>query len=92
MDGDTAELLARWFNENGSWMSQAGVIAAVEDYGTYLSGIEIDSGRVGGVSAGLAGAAGIAAAVLTVGAVAAFILAGTGKLDVPRGKREDADG
>jgi len=92
MDEDTAELLARWFNENGSWMSQAGVIAAVEDYGTYLSGIEIDSGYVGGVPAGLAGAAGIAAAVLTVGAVAAFIVAGTGKIDASRKKRGNADG
>ena len=92
MEEETAELMARWFNENGSWMRQAGVITDVEDYGTYLSGIEIDAGRVGGVSAGLAGAAGIAAAVLAAGAVAAFILAGTGKLDAPRKKREDADG
>jgi hypothetical protein len=91
MDEDTAELLARWFNENADWMRQAGVITEVEDYGTYLSGRMIESGRVANVSVPLAAAAGIAAALLTAGAVAVFILAGTGRLDRPAGKREDKD-
>lgn len=91
MDEDTAELLARWFNENAGWMRQAGVITEVEDYGTYLSGRMIESGRVANVSVPLAAAAGIAAALLTAGAVAVFILAGTGRLDRPAGKREDED-
>ena len=43
------------------------------------------------VSVPLAAAAGIAAALLTAGAVAVFILAGTGRLDRPAGKREDKD-
>lgn len=89
LDDDAKEILVRWFNENAEWMSQAGVLAAVEDYSIYLSPIGIDAGHVGGVSAGLAAAAGIAAAVLIAAAVVLFVLAGTGKLDAPRKESGD---
>ena len=81
LDDDTKEILVRWFNENAEWMSRAGVFTAVEDNSIYLSAVGIEAGRVGGVPAGLAAAAGIGAAVLIAAAVVLFILAGTGKLD-----------
>jgi hypothetical protein len=31
-----SELLQSWFEDNASWMSQSGVISAVEDYDEYL--------------------------------------------------------
>lgn len=50
LDDSTASLLSDWFTRNGAWMSQSGLIAAVENYGTYLSGYMIDTGSVGAVS------------------------------------------
>lgn len=87
---EEAGLLARWFEENAAWMSRAGVITAVENYGDYLSGVMIDAGGIGTVSKGLAAAAGIAAAALMVYAAAEFTLAGAGVYDRPR-KKEGGD-
>lgn len=92
MDEDTAALLAQWFSDNAGWMSQAGVISAIENYGDYLSGVMIDISGIGSVSVTAAIAAGIAAAALIIYAVAEFTLIGLGRYDKPRKKREDAHG
>lgn len=56
---EVSQLLAQWFADNGTWMSQSGLIAAVEDYNTYLCGQMIDTTLVGSVG-------NTAAAVLTI--------------------------
>ncbi len=88
---DTAAILSEWFSENAGWMSQAGVITAVENYGDYLSGLMIDTGGIGSVSVGMAVTAAVLAALLLVYAVAEFILIGLGRYDKPR-RKEDAHG
>lgn len=79
LDETTAQLFADWFNDNASWMSQAGVITAVENYGDYLNGVMIESGRVGGMSGGASVGLTAAALVLAALSAAGFIIAGTGK-------------
>jgi hypothetical protein len=49
-DDTTAALLSQWFDDNASWMSQSGVISAVEDYSEYLCPVMIQANRVGSVS------------------------------------------
>lgn len=76
MDEDTAQLLADWFNENAEWMSRSGLIAAVENYSTYLCVYQIDTGAVGSVSTGTAVTLSlIAAALIAYAVVEAFVLA-----------------
>ena len=84
MDEDAAALLAQWFNENAGWMSRTGVITAVENYGTYLSGVMIDTAGIGGVSVTAAVAVGIAAGALLVYAAAECVLVGRGYYDKKR--------
>lgn len=79
MDEALAQLFADWFNENGDWMSRAGVISQVNNYGDYLSGMVIDAGRVGNVSRPAAIGMSIGAAVLLVYAVAELCLVSAGK-------------
>lgn len=81
---DEEALLSQWFSDNASWMSQSGVISAVENYGDYLSGRMIDTGSVAGVSVGAAVAAGAAAALLLIYAVVELVLVGLGTYDKPR--------
>lgn len=66
LDEDTAALLSAWFSNNAGWMSQSGLIAAVEDYGTYLSGYMIDTGSTGAVGTS-------AAIIMTVIAAALIV-------------------
>lgn len=89
MDEGTAALLAQWFSDNAGWMSQAGVISAIENYGDYLSGVMIDTAGIGNVSVTFAVAAAVLAGLLLVYAVAEFTLIGTGFYAKPR--RSDAD-
>lgn len=86
IDEATAQLLADWFNDNAEWMSRAGVITAVDNYGDYLNSEMILSGRVGGVSWGASMTVTILAAALLVYAVAELYLLGTGRYD-GKGKR-----
>lgn len=86
IDEATAQLLADWFNDNAEWMSRAGVITAVDNYGDYLNSEMILSGRIGGMSWGASLTVTIAAAVLLVYAVAELYLLGTGRYD-GKGKR-----
>lgn len=86
MDGDLAQLFADWFNENGAWMSRAGVISEVSNYGEYLSGMVIDTGRVGNVSRPAAVGMSVGAAALIVYAAAELCLVGTGKYGGRKGK------
>ncbi len=79
LDEAAAQLFADWFNDNAAWMSQAGVITAVENYGDYLSGVMIESGRMGGMSAGVSVGLTAAALVLAVFSVAGFVAAAAGK-------------
>lgn len=79
LDEDTAQLFADWFNDNASWMSQAGVITAVENYGTYLNGVMLCSGSIGGMDCGLSLGLTVAALVLTVCGIAGAVVAIAGK-------------
>ena len=89
MTEDTAALMAQWFGENATWMSQAGVITAVTNYGDYLSGVMIDTAGIGSVSVTAAVTAAVIAAALLIYAVAEFVLAGLGRYDKPRKKKEE---
>lgn len=89
-DEAVAQLMVDWFNENASWMSQAGVISTVEDYSVYLDSEILAVDQVRNVSYALAVAAAAAAVALLVYAAAELTLAGLGKYnDRPR-RRADA--
>ncbi len=85
---EAAALLAQWFEDNASWMSQSGVIGAVEDYETYLGAVMIDSGTVGSVSYPSAVAMTLIAALLIVFAVVEIVFFCAGRYDLP-GKGKD---
>jgi hypothetical protein len=63
-----SELLSQWFEDNASWMSQSGVIAAVENYSDYLCPVMIQANRIGSMSY-------TAALWLSIGALALVIYA-----------------
>ena len=89
LDEDAAALLAQWFSDNAGWMSQAGVIAAIDNYGDYLSGVMIDTTGIGGVSVTAAVTAAVLAGLFLVYAVVEFVLVGTGFYTKPRGKENN---
>lgn len=84
LDEPVAALLSQWFSNNAGWMSRSGLIAAVEDYGTYLSGYMIDTCSTGSVSTTAAVVMTVIAAVLIVYAAAELVL-----LFVPRRPRPE---
>ena len=86
LDETSAALLSEWFAENGSWMSRSGLIAAVENYGTYLSGYMIDTGRVGSVTRGAGAAMSVIAAALIVYAAAEAVVLCVRKHEKPEKK------
>lgn len=86
-------LLTQWFSENAEWMSQSGVIGAVEDYSQYLCAYTIEADRAGSVSYGAAVAMSVIALILVVYAVVELvcILAGVYNKK-PGGKGKKAAG
>ena len=79
-------LLEQWFEDNGTWMSRAGVIGTVEDYSVYLSDIMIDTGRFRLSYAWTMVWSCASVALLLYGA-AEFILAGAGVYDDKKPKK-----
>jgi hypothetical protein len=81
-----SELLQSWFEDNASWMSQSGVISAVEDYDEYLCPVMIEADQVGRVSYGTALTLSVVAAVLVAYALVELVLILTGVYD-PKAKK-----
>jgi hypothetical protein len=77
-DDTTAALLSQWFEDNASWMSQSGVISAVDDYSSYLCPVMIQADQVGSTGYNTALALSILALVLVVYAVVEVICLATG--------------
>jgi hypothetical protein len=77
-DDATASLLSQWFDSNASWMSQSGVISAVDDYSEYLCPVMIQANQVGSLSYNTVLALSILALALVVYAVVEVICVSTG--------------
>ncbi len=88
-DAAGTALLQQWFEDNAEWMSDSGVIAAVEDYSVYLGGYTIESGRVSyNLSYSAALIMNLAALALLLYAVVEFVLVGMGVYSRERGKNK----
>ncbi len=87
LDDATAALLVDWFNSNAEWMSRAGAIAAVEDYGVYLSRLMVASGRVGGFSYGASVTMTVVSVLALAAAAGGFVYLGTGRAGGKKRKR-----
>ena len=74
MPSEIYQYFASWFNDNATWMSQAGVIAAVDDYTTYLNTTMITADTIDGMSRTTAVVLNVVAALLLVYAIVELVL------------------